>query len=1582
MNAVPNKNKPGNILFIKEVAKYFMDFLETDFHKRRLPRRSIKLRNNSNLLIGLNLQKYRSFNKRVLNLIVKGFDNKEPIQIKRGTYKTNLPKNLLNLIQLQITKITDAQIDSLIERIAEQIEKNGKLYIKEYDIALTTSVEKITELIQTEITHPFIEQIKNPLQNLNLGDESNIYLVEDDLTAVFSRLLEDQIVETLNLYMAKEPVSLKDELRKVFYPQAVRASLETFFDNLKVADLFLELFEMDRNKRILDKQEFYLYFGDIDYRNVKYPIFYIPFNLVRDQDIFNIEFEKRVYINKKAIAYIAQEHNKEKGSSGNLQSIATRIIYLSEKQSDFHQIIPIVLNELTHFFAVDKNIDFAGAEHKNAKGASVRISNNCYVCLFDNSDEAVVNDYEEILNGLNEDEGDLSAIFHKLVEEFIHNNPEPFNPEVETEWDNSDTPDRLVYTSPIPLNSEQRQILSAVTKNGCKYIVVEGPPGTGKSHTITAIVFDAILKDQSILVLSDKKEALDVVEDKITQTMNKVRFDKNFQNPILRLGKTGNTYTSILSNSSLVGIKDHYRAVNKDIVNMEKTIAKSQETLKEDIEAEIIAYDDISIQEIKENSELSAYFGDKDLTFDMLELLPLNGSVVEMEDLQTLTSQLKELLSSNKTVELFRLLGIDTNSLNSSNDLEKLLQILNGAINILETIRNRFPDKVNAADKFAKFNANDIPTIQRFVEEYLKLRRPIIGYWFNRKKLEELASQFKQSFIDSPFLIPHEHLEEMENIHEVYAFVNNMGDGIKKNICGAEVEGAITHHLDFDYVALIHKLLSNPNMVSVMQNLIASQGDIESIKRIHEKYPKTATKLGLRENKFVAAILNNVLELPEFEFDKQLRCLHLNQKITQDFSRIPQISYASQTRQIEELVTAQATHLLDGRVIDFSEYNKADARILRQIIKNKQQFPKNEFGKIKKAFPCILAGIRDYAEYIPLEAELFDLVIIDEASQVSIAQAFPALIRARKVLVLGDNKQFSNVKAALARSDTNRQYLNGLETSFKNNVSTEGIKLSRLSKFNIKTSILDFFGFISNYNIQLVKYFRGYKEIISYSQRFYAAHGQDRLQVMKIRSKPIDEVLKFAQVETDPSDELYPNTNKKEVEFIIEELKKLNELDNGTSVGIITPHTNQQKLLMEMISRTNEWDSYLDKLQLKIMTFDTCQGEERDIIFYSMVASPHSDKLWGVFIKDLTRIAMEEDGVIKAQRLNVGFSRAKECMYFVISKPLEDFSGSIGEALRHYQLTLEEAKKERSVTEVDPNSRMESEVMNWFYQTQFWQEHKGSIEFIPQFEIGKYLKQLDNRYTHPQYKVDFLLAYTDERHVEHKIIIEYDGFSEHFKDIGNANEFNYEYYYSEDDVYRQKVLEGYGYKFLRINKFNSGDNPVHTLDNRIQQLLRNRENANSHLTNIRQTIGDLQTGNQHECPKCKELRMLSDFEDPSLATGFARFCKSCKDNKRTSKSFKAKGLTHGIARRYQKAIEAYSVSIRLDPSDANSYHLRGLAYYRLGLHQKTIEDSNEAIRLDPSNAYAYFTRGLAYENLGQHEKATQDRKKYEKLRPK
>jgi ssDNA-binding Zn-finger/Zn-ribbon topoisomerase 1 len=233
-------------------------------------------------------------------------------------------------------------------------------------------------------------------------------------------------------------------------------------------------------------------------------------------------------------------------------------------------------------------------------------------------------------------------------------------------------------------------------------------------------------------------------------------------------------------------------------------------------------------------------------------------------------------------------------------------------------------------------------------------------------------------------------------------------------------------------------------------------------------------------------------------------------------------------------------------------------------------------------------------------------------------------------------------------------------------------------------------------------------------------------------------------------------------------------------------------------------------------------------------------------------------------------------MHFVLSKEVEEYKGSIGEALRHYDYSLAEAKKERNISEVDKKSGMEPAVLNWFYQTQFWHQNKSNVEIVPQFQIGKYLKQLDKTYEHPMYRADFLLIIRESGRADRKVILEYDGFLEHFADLPGINEKNYADYYSEEDVYRQKVLEGYGYRFLRINRFNVGKNPVQTLNQRLFELLTKDKKQNQAIESIHSAIEGIQNGELKECPKCKELRPLSDFENKSLASGYGRFCVACK----------------------------------------------------------------------------------------------------------
>ncbi|MDP3764472.1 MAG: AAA domain-containing protein [bacterium] len=1637
-NKIGNKteqNQNNGLAFIKEVAKYFMDFLETDFHKRRNPKRSIQLRNSSNLLIGLNLNKYPSFNTLAWKAVTRGFDFNVLNTIQAGVYRTNIPKNLLGLIGLQLGKIKPKQISEIIDKLAEEIEKSTAPHLKEYDQALTTSLEVTEKVIKAELVLPFISNLEKSLENLNLGDENSIYLMEEELTAVLVAPLENKISEIVKLILAKTEVDVAKQVKEVFEVKDVKSSIVSFFENFQVGDLFAEIYEMERNRTILDKQEFYLYFCDITFNNAKYPIFYIPFSVSKQSDALTVEFDSQVYINKKALEYITQEYNKETNHHGNLQSITDRIIYLAQYKENFGELVGEIMNEITNFFKLDKKISITDTEHQIAKSLWVRASNARYIALFDKSDEALVNDYEEILKLLASGDSILAGAFNQLIDDFIYSEPKSFKKVIDDEWDETETSERLVFNSPIPLNSEQRQILSAIKKDDCKYIIVEGPPGTGKSHTITAIAFDHILKDQSVLVLSDKKEALDVVEDKITETLNTVRYDKNFQNPILRLGKTGSTYSKILATTAIENIRTNLRAVKKNHDALESDIEKVGNTLKEDLQAEILAYGEIDLKEIHELIDLETYFEEKGFPLDIDEAIKNPESAGELEELRSILVDLKvklkdydydfdpkakpsELLINNIKSALSLLKKFQTdydkyfqvadirdkatrlhkdktdftlsgesfleienyrNELSSHDtiynllgtekprqfaDVDSLLKVLFFIKNCIENLNSTFGPRLSELSISATFSDFNYKQIQWFIEQYESLKLPILGYLFRGKQVEELNAKFKKTFKAEELNAPQKLTEKLKEIklvaEQIFDYKKDLPTTIrtidlieslttlikdselqekfkalftstnkyqsaiaqlqktdwyksfapkdieelrKLEIAGSAVSvftkyKAISNKNYKTSVDGIEKFLNDDNFLAEIESLkeyssfleiiTDSFEDLTYIVSLLNRYPKFSKQTKIDETNISTFIDNELLKVGDLEYSKLIRYLGLQHKIKKNFADIPPLNYAGQKRSIEELVTAQMTHLLDNRLIDFYDNNRTTATALRDIIRQKRRFPRDKFLKLKEAFPCILAGIRDYAEYIPLEPEIFDLVIIDEASQVSIAQAFPALLRAKKVLILGDKKQFSNVKSAQARTETNREYLNDLKATFLECVSDEETNMVKLGKFNIKTSILEFCSFITNYNTQLLKHFRGYKEIISYSNKYFY---QDSLQVMKIRGKAIDEVLRFSFIKHDGKKELTQNTNSLEAEFIISELQRLKKADSNSSVGIITPHTNQQKLLVEMISKLLEKDYFYDKLNLKIMTFDTCQGEERDIIYYSLVATEEDDHLWGVFIKDLSNVDIEEDGKIKAQRLNVGLSRAKECMYFVLSKPIEKYNGSIGEALRHYYFVLAEARKERSISETDVKSKMEPKVMDWFYKTDFWKKHKDDIEFIPQFELGKYLKQLEKTYNHPNYIVDFLLVYKDEGHKEHKIIIEYDGFREHFTNIDEINEFNYEDYHTEAHVYREKVLESYGYKFLRINKFNVGDDPVATLNERIGNLIKNGVSRHSRINHIHETIEGLQNGDMKECSKCKEIRTANDFRDSSLLTKYGRFCKYCKGH---SSSYRVMGTTKRV----------------------------------------------------------------------------------------
>jgi serine/threonine protein kinase len=93
---------------------------------------------------------------------------------------------------------------------------------------------------------------------------------------------------------------------------------------------------------------------------------------------------------------------------------------------------------------------------------------------------------------------------------------------------------------------------------------------------------------------------------------------------------------------------------------------------------------------------------------------------------------------------------------------------------------------------------------------------------------------------------------------------------------------------------------------------------------------------------------------------------------------------------------------------------------------------------------------------------------------------------------------------------------------------------------------------------------------------------------------------------------------------------------------------------------------------------------------------------------------------------------------------------------------------------------------------------------------------------------------------------------------------------------------------------------------------------------------------------------------------------------RASKEFNRQATGFYDRRRFDKAIETYTLAIELNPNDYAIYNNRGAAYHASGEPQKAIDDYTKSIELNPYYFSAYNNRGVAYEDLGNIEQAVAD----------
>jgi superfamily I DNA and/or RNA helicase len=1426
-----------------KISKYFLEFLESDFKRQQAPKRRIVLQQDNGFKCGMRLAPYAELQKVMWSLLDKPVSEELVLLFKPKTYLRQLSISLKLVLKEQVETITQESVDAIKNELVNQ----AKVSLGE---ALTDSEKWIESLkmvllseISTQVVRPMLSLIDEALSKQAYSQVDSIFNVEVDLIERLAKPMEDILTEVLARYSAKKDITeLQEICEERLNLDFIKKTLLEYFEMYASSDAFLEFRDIDTYATTAEGIQLYLYIGTIKYGSGTYPLFYIPIESESDEVTkgYKLTLSSHIYANKRAIEFILQELG-ERQSRQWLSPIHERITYVESDKSIKSALEPSI-DRIQKAFGLFEDFDLNDGPIKQLSDTNVSITNALHICAFEKSDEALLNDYEEMITLAKSNNTEVFKLFEQIVGDVLTNNPVSIESSIEAQWNSLSVDQRVMSDSPIPLNEEQTKIINAITHKEGKFIVVEGPPGTGKSHTIVAIAADCAFRNKSCLVLSDKKEALEVVQKKLAKTMNEVRGDSDFPNPLLRLGTEQANFRKLTSQQVLTQVQAHSKATNASQGRLKEERNSKRELLKQSIKQTVSSYENLKTQDIA-NAQKLVFKINEFAKFDIASKLETifrdNSSFTintEVKENENFKKQLKEIFEEKK--------------------IKSIVEMVNEckARAFASKYHERF--NRNIADICSSIKKENIEKISDLLFEFKSIKLPIIGYLFQGSKVANISNRLQKN---ANFLIQ---IDLKRNHKEIEILLTQS----RSLISWIEESNDEVDNFERFFSQLVKKDSQSPHFENLLNLFKSFQVEDLEINNF-------------LNNNFNSDISSDLcINLLNYGYKYQI--------IKKQFDAAPSFDYVGNKTEIEKLNTTLMNSEVDSRLIDFMQNSKADAKIIAKLIKDKQKFPENKFDSVKEAFPIIVASIREFGEFMPLKSDIFDVLVIDEASQVSVAQAFPALLRAKKVVVMGDSKQFSNTKSSNASNSLNEKYRSDLHSYFAREVSNEAAMLERLSYFDVKKSILEFSQMCSNYSIMLRKHFRSYQELISYSSKtFYG--GQ--LQAIKIRGVSINEVIKFTNL-----NEIHEvvvstrSTNQSEADFILSKCIEYLEDEKSPTIGIITPYTEQQTLISKMVSSHARYQDLKSKLQIKVMTFDSCQGEERNIIFYSMVATNDSDTLNYIFPPNLDNAEELIEDKLKIQRLNVGFSRAQEMIWFVISKPIDDFKGSIAQALRHYSLQLNNQKA--TAEDTDPLSPMESKVLDWLYKTEFYQFYEEELEILPQFPIGDYLKQLDPTYKHPSYKVDFLITYTSGTGIVH-IVIEYDGFEYHFKQDSEIDAGNHERYLNDSDIERQYTLESYGYNFIRINRFNLGKDPIKTLSDRLYRLINQQLDSkpNELVATLQNQASSLLNKSAKQCPICKQIKQHDQYFDQSLKDGqggYGRNCIVCKKN--SQQTLKAK----------------------------------------------------------------------------------------------
>jgi len=265
--------------------------------------------------------------------------------------------------------------------------------------------------------------------------------------------------------------------------------------------------------------------------------------------------------------------------------------------------------------------------------------------------------------------------------------------------------------------------------------------------------------------------------------------------------------------------------------------------------------------------------------------------------------------------------------------------------------------------------------------------------------------------------------------------------------------------------------------------------------------------------------------------------------------------------------------------------------------KQEDLFNTVDFKILFTAFPVWLVNLSDIHDVLPLKQDLFDLAIIDEATQCDIASCLPVLYRAKRAVIVGDPNQLRHLSFLSAQRQ--QELIEKCQVP----VDQEGMCEYR------EKSVLD----LVNENITgqdhvvfLDEHFRSAPPIIQFSnQTFYG----NSLHIMTERPGASEaSPLTLRRVDGQRTTE---GENPEEARLLVQDVvskvnsEKAMDPDLSHSIGILSPFRGQVDYISRQLTQALSPDAF-SKHDILIGTAHTFQGEERDVMFISLALDSNS----------------------------------------------------------------------------------------------------------------------------------------------------------------------------------------------------------------------------------------------------------------------------------------------------------------------------------------------------------------------------------------